>query len=88
LLILAIGELFLVEVDEEDFKADFAGETERAGGLCLISFAKSTATGAKCAARGGLSDCVRSPRKLPLPFGGLDFGASNSDAARRGKGLS
>jgi hypothetical protein len=62
------GDVPRLDTEGDDFRADLAGEMERSGGWCLTP-ASSTATGAKCALRGGLRLCPRSlgARTLPLP---------------------
>jgi hypothetical protein len=45
--ILVLGDLSCIDTDGEDFKADLAGDTDRAGGSCRSPLENSTATAAK-----------------------------------------
>lgn len=78
------------DTEGEDFRADLAGEMDRAGGWCLTPDS-STATGAKCALRPGLrlfprSCCTRAPPR-PCPVGVFVVDGA-AGVARRGYALS
>ena len=82
------------ETEGELFKTDFAGETERGSGSCLVP-ASSTGTAAKWAVRGGLSEAFRScasgrrPRPWPLTEpAGVELAGVATGVARRGYELS